>query len=170
MVPNQFEQLDQGFNKKHNPVLLQEAFFNRGLVVSHGIEPTIFGLVKNFSREVDDKFAFAVARKLFIGIGEDGYLDLTALNIQRGRDHGLRGYNDYRKACRLPVAKTWKQLKKIMVPGAGARFQNSYNSPDDIDLFAGGISEIHAPGAIVGPLFRCILGCLLYTSPSPRDS
>ena len=45
-----------------------------------------------------------------------------------------------------------------MVPGAGARFQNSYNSPDDIDLFAGGISEIHAPGAIVGPLFRCILG------------
>ena len=45
-----------------------------------------------------------------------------------------------------------------MVPGAGARFQNSYNKPDDIDLFAGGISERHAPGAIVGPLFRCILG------------
>ena len=45
-----------------------------------------------------------------------------------------------------------------MVPGAGARFQNSYNKPNDIDLFAGGISERHAPGAIVGPLFRCILG------------
>ena len=158
LVPNQFEQLDKGFNVKHKPVYLQEAFFNRGLIVSRGIEPTIFGLVKNFSREVDNKFAFAVARKLFIGLGQDGHLDLTALNIQRGRDHGLRGYNDYRKACRLPVAKTWKQVKKIMVPGAGARFQNSYNSPDDIDLFAGGISEIHAPGAIVGPLFRCILG------------
>ena len=157
LVPNQFEQLDKGFNKKHNPVLLQEAYFNRGLVTSRGIEPTMFGLVKNFSREVDDKFAFAVARKLFIGFGQDGYLDLSALNIQRGRDHGLRGYNEYRRVCRLPVAKNWAQLKKFMVPGAGDRFQKSYNSPDDIDLFAGGISENHVPNAIVGPLFRCIL-------------
>lgn len=157
LVPNQFEQLDKGFNKKYKPVLLQEAYFNREIVVSRGIEPTMFGLVKNFSREVDDKFAFAVARKLFIGIGQDGHLDLTALNIQRGRDHGLRGYNEYRSACRLPVAKTWAELKKIMVPGAGVRFQKSYNHPDDIDIFAGGISERHVPGAIVGPLFTCIL-------------
>ena len=157
LVPNQFEQLDMGFNRKHKPITLQDAFFNRGFLSANGIEATMFGLVKNLSRNVDDGFAFDIARKLFIGVGSDGYLDLTALNIQRGRDHGLKGYNEYRKICGLPVAKTWKGLKSFMVPGAGERLQNIYNKPGDIDLFAGGISEKHARDSIVGPLFRCII-------------
>ena len=124
-------------------MILQEAFLNRAFISANGIEPTMFGLVKNFSRTVDEGFAFAIARKLFVGIGSNDFLDLTALNIQRGRDHGLRGYNTYRQICGLTVSKTWKGIKETMVPGAGDRFQKVYKKPDDI--------------------------CLLYTSPSPRD-
>ncbi|CAG2107774.1 unnamed protein product, partial [Medioppia subpectinata] len=66
-------------------------------------------------------------------------MDLIALNIQRGREHGLPGYNAYRKICGLnPI--------------------NSFNeSVDDIDLFIAGNHEKRVSDAVVGPTFACIL-------------
>jgi hypothetical protein len=42
--------------------------------------------------------------------------DLRATDIQRGRDHGLGGYNDYREFCGLPRAKTWKEFSDYISP------------------------------------------------------
>jgi peroxidase len=55
----------------------------RGLAhwVCHRIAPYLVDDVRNF---------------LFGQPGEGGF-DLTALNIQKGRDHGLPGYNDARE-------------------------------------------------------------------------
>ena len=156
LVPNHFEQLDQGYNKKYEPLLLQEAFRNRHLINVRGIEPMMFGLLKNKTRNVDDRFAFSLARKLFIPVGHSGHLDLTAINVQRGRDHGLPGYNAYRKLCRLPVMRSWNDVHRTLIAGVGAKLQRIYKHPNDIDLFAGGISEKAGRGYQVGPLFQCI--------------
>ena len=156
LVPNEFPQLDRGFNPASESIVLQNAFFNRETINQRGIEPTMFGLLANTSNNVDDGFAHSIARKLFVSPGSDDYLDLAALNIQRGRDHGLPGYNAYRKKCGL-VKATWQNIGQFIIPSAASKLQSIYNDVDDIDLFAGGISEKHVENLEIGPTFSCII-------------
>ena len=102
LIPNKFDMLNQNFDRVNKPVTLQEAFFNRGIVNQYGVEKVMFGLVGNKSEEVDTEFAFSIARRLFVRPGSNVYHDLTARNIQRGRDHGLPTYGKYRHWCGLP--------------------------------------------------------------------
>lgn len=37
-------------------------------------------------------------------------LDLVSLNIQRGRDHGLPAYTEWRKHCKLPSVDRWEDM------------------------------------------------------------
>ena len=43
-------------------------------------------------------------------------MDLISLNIHRGRDHGLDGYNAYRAACNLQRVHVFEELASE-IPG-----------------------------------------------------
>ncbi|KAF8787391.1 Peroxidasin like protein [Argiope bruennichi] len=84
--------------------------------------------------------------------------DLAALNIQRGRDHALPSYNEWRKYCNLSVAVTFDDLRREIRNDALLRkLKRLYGHPDNIDLWVGGISEDSVGGAKVGPTFLCLL-------------
>ena len=85
-------------------------------------------------------------------------MDLAALNLQRGRDHGLAPYNIWREQCGLKRFTAWEQLEAVMDARTVTRIENVYEHVDDIDLFTGGMAEKPVVGGIVGPTFACIIG------------
>ena len=70
---------------------------------------------------------------------------MGALNIQRGRDHGLPSYVKWRKYCGLDgpgEISTWAQLASaIESPELRAKLQQLYGHPGNIDLWVGGLME-----------------------------
>ena len=52
---------------------------------------------------------FQLTQHLFQGNDTAG-MDLVALNLQRGRDHGLAPYVKWRKLCGLPDLNSWKEV------------------------------------------------------------
>ncbi|XP_063605468.1 peroxidase skpo-1-like [Penaeus indicus] len=85
-------------------------------------------------------------------------MDLVALNIQRGRDHGIPAYNLWRKICNLPLARDFNDLADVMDLSVINQLRSLYLHVDDIDLFIGGIAEKPSAGSLLGHTFLCIVG------------
>ena len=86
-------------------------------------------------------------------------LDLAALNIQRGRDHGLPTYNSWRQFCNMTVAEKFDDLKdEIKNETLRQRLSKTYTDINHVDLFVGGILEDPLPGSRLGPTFTCLIG------------
>jgi peroxidase len=85
---------------------------------------------------------------------------LPALNIQRGRDHGLPGYNLYREKCGLNRAYKFEDFDNVP-ENVIKKWKSLYASPDDVDLFVGLFSELPMEHALVGPTAGCKLNIFL---------
>ncbi|XP_066958962.1 peroxinectin A-like [Macrobrachium rosenbergii] len=107
------------------------------------------------ARKVDAYFTEEVAGKLFKGSGKFG-LDLVALNIQRGRDHGLPGYVHWKSLCGAVVSQ-FTDLSSVMDKEVIDSLQEVYSDLEDVDLYIGGVSERPFLDGILGPTFSCII-------------
>lgn len=85
-------------------------------------------------------------------------LDLAAMNIQRGRDHAIPGYLEWRAHCNLSSASNFDDLAHVIKdPKVRQKLRSTYGHPGNMDVWLGGILEDQLPGAKVGPLFKCLL-------------
>jgi len=133
---------------------LAEAFFNPEEFADHGLDPVMRGLATQAAQEIDTMIVDAVRNFLFGPPGSGGF-DLAALNIQRGRDHGLCGYNQLREDFGLARCVSFSQVDTS--PQVLARLASAYDSVDEIDAWVGCLAENHVPGAMVGETLRAIL-------------
>ena len=135
---------------------LKNAFFNPQIVKDEGIEPILRGLAVGKSEKIDNFVIDEVRNFLFGEPAPMGGFDLASLNIQRGREHGLPSYNQFRVDLGLGAKTTFLDVTGGDADLA-AKLASVYASVNDIDLWVGGLSEPAVPGGMVGDTFGTIL-------------
>lgn len=142
---------EQGEEIPEGNLKLRDAFFQPTKVEEAGVDPILRGFAAQTAQAVDAKLVDDIRNFLFDPSGE-GSFDLAALNIQRGRDHGLPSYNDSRVALGAERLKSFADFGE-----AGQRLSTIYDSPDDVDLWVGGLTESPEGDSLFGSTFTNIL-------------
>lgn len=138
-------------------IRLREVFFNPDLIVKQGIEPLLAGRLHSKMLNIDLKISDEVRNFLFSPPHENfqPFLDLAALNIQRGRDHGLAGYNTMRLTYGLPAIHDFAEMNCDL--DVQNNLRELYHNVDAIDPWVGALAENHKAGAQVGELLHAVL-------------
>ena len=61
-----------------------------------------------------NSYFIQLTQHLFQGNTSRSGMDLVALNLQRGRDHGLAPYVKWRQLCGLRSVKSWKSYASVV--------------------------------------------------------
>ncbi|XP_058812587.1 chorion peroxidase-like isoform X2 [Topomyia yanbarensis] len=146
-VPGQLK-LPQGFVDTH------KTFFNPSPLRNPPFYDGLFqGMLQQPMQKMDDKFAHSLTWFLNSKEQQPFGSDLASINIQRGRDHALQPYNHYLRLSGRRMKKDFKDFG----PLAGPKLQQLYSTPNDVDLYVGGILESPVQGGIVGKTFAEII-------------
>ncbi|XP_043997944.1 thyroid peroxidase isoform X2 [Gambusia affinis] len=162
-IPPILRRLNESFQEdpRFPHLRLQQALFSPWRIVKEGgIEPTLRGMVATAAAVTapDSLLVEEVTESLLV-LDSQKNLDLAALNLQRGRDHGLPGYNDWRDFCGLKRIVTLDDLAEVVRDRRVAeKILHLYQHPDNIDVWLGGLVENFLPGSRTGPLFACLIG------------
>uniref|UniRef100_A0A673MS14 Eosinophil peroxidase n=1 Tax=Sinocyclocheilus rhinocerous TaxID=307959 RepID=A0A673MS14_9TELE len=151
---------DYRLSPEHPALPLHHSLFASWRVVQEGgIDPVLRGLLLSPAKlqTADQMMVEELTERLFQAQGGLP-LDLAALNLQRGRDHGLQGYSVWRELCGLSAPVNESDLAGILGNGVLARkLLHLYGTAKNIDVWVGAISEPALPGGRVGPLLACLI-------------
>uniref|UniRef100_A0A3Q2NP90 Myeloid-specific peroxidase n=1 Tax=Fundulus heteroclitus TaxID=8078 RepID=A0A3Q2NP90_FUNHE len=129
------------------------------VIFEGGVDPLLRGLIGGPAKLATQNHMMvdALRERLFQFV-RNLALDLGSLNMQRGRDHGLPGYNAWRRFCGLSQPRNQAELAQVLGNAELARkMLQLYGTPENIDVWLGGVSEPFVPGGRVGPLFACLI-------------
>jgi peroxidase len=134
---------------------LRDMYFNTAFVARNGIDNLLLGAATSFSRDIDGTMTEALRSFVLMYPSPTLLHDLGVWNMQRGREHGLPGYNDVREAYGLSRHASFSTITSNT--SVALELQGLYVSPDNMDPWIGGAVENHAHGCPFGDLFKNII-------------
>ena len=108
------------------------------------------------SETVDTKFSASIGRDLFIPPHQRGFQNLAALNIQRGRDHGIPSYTALIRFCHKRRVRSFRDFKEIRNKRSRRRLRKIYKSVKHYP-FPALLTEAPTNGKIIGPTLQCLI-------------
>ncbi|XP_049434863.1 eosinophil peroxidase-like [Epinephelus fuscoguttatus] len=154
--------LDENYQEHRDypsPLLHKSFFAPWRITFEGGLDPIIRGLVGHKAKlNTQEHMMPDELRDKLFKFSSDLALDLASLNMQRGRDHGLPGYNAWRRFCGLTQPQNLAELTQVMNSSYMAKkLLDQYGTPENIDVWLGGVAEPFVRGGRVGPLFACLI-------------
>lgn len=133
------------------------AFFNPNQITNNPalIDQVLMGASLQKSQEIDLKIVDSIRNVMFGPPGAGG-TDLMAVDIQRGRDHGIVDYNELRVAYDLPLLTSFNQLPTDATTRNALKTLYA-NNINNVDAIVAALAETHLPGSSLGPLTTAIL-------------
>uniref|UniRef100_A0A0K0FH87 peroxidase n=1 Tax=Strongyloides venezuelensis TaxID=75913 RepID=A0A0K0FH87_STRVS len=127
-------------------------FKSAKILFEGGIDPILRGLMLQQVKR-PHRMTPAITEKMF------GSTDLGAVNINRGREHGMPSYNSWREFCGGKRATTFEEFSDhILDKHVRGGLAKAYKSPDDVDLYVGAMLEDPVVGGLIGSTLSCLVG------------
>lgn len=164
-LPDAMMRLDRDY-KPMKDLPLHTTFFNsehlRQPSEEGGLDSILRGLSVQGAFKSDNHFSDAIRNRLYESRNDSCGLDLLAINTQRGRDHGIPSYNEWRGFvkyyCRVTTGRvhSFDDLRHEIPEDTIDILKSLYAHVDDIDLYVGGQAERIYRNAATGPTFFCL--------------
>jgi len=161
-ISSQVDRLNEdGSADEAGPLSVRDLFFNIEALETEGLSSLIRGLTSGHAQELDGMIIDDLRLALELPTGADN-IDLAALNMLRGRDHGIPSFTEVRAALSdafdldLPPITDFSGITSDAE--AAARLSQAYGGDvTKVDLWVGGLNEDKVPGSQFGPTFHAIL-------------
>ena len=161
MVGSEIRRLEEdGTTSPGGHLTVREAFFDNSTIRNGGLGDLMRGAAATPAQESDTAIIDDLNLFLETPNGVSGF-SLAALNILRGRDHGLDGYISVRAQLMGDIDPGRVEPGDFSVitsdPALAARLARVYDSVHEVDLWVGGLAEDNLAGTQLGPLFSHIV-------------
>ncbi len=150
--------LDEGYQyfDYYGNISMADGFWNPDrLNIEGGIAPIFRGAAMTTQAASDTRYTDGLRNSMF---GDPGFggLDMCAIDIQRGRGHGLPDYNTLRSAVGLNKIENWSEITSSESNGYQSMMQ-VYPDIDNADPIMGMYAETHLPGGVLGETMHALL-------------